>query len=253
MTTRRLLPLALVAAWCGAAHAQPDPFLAGNSAAAAGDHVAAAAAFETAIVTRGWSPSTLLGLGNAYAGAGKPGRAILAYERAHLLAPRDRAIAANLAHVRDSAGVSVPNPSRVASAIATLTADEWTRIALGGGALACAGVIGLAWSVRRRGSRTLAVTGALVAGIAGVAASYTAPSADLAVVVTGDVARIAPFAAAEAAFTAPEGETVQIEQQRGDYVYVRDGDRTGWLPRTALERVVSPIDAPADHERSTHA
>ena len=54
-----------------------------------------------------------------------------------------------------------------------------------------------------------------------------------------DTARIAPFAAAEAAFTAPEGEVVHVEQERGDFVYVRDGDRTGWLPRTDVERIVA--------------
>ena len=45
-------------------------------------------------------------------------------------------------------------------------------------------------------------------------------------------------AAAEGAFTATDGEQVQIEQQRGEYIYVRDDDRAGWLPRSAVERVV---------------
>jgi len=215
-----------------------DPFLAGNTAAAAGDHATAAAAFEQAISRHGWSANTLLALGNAYEGAGQHGRAILAYQRARLLAPRDAAIAANLAHVRESAGLSAPAPSQVERVVGRLSADEWTWLGLAGGGLACLGVVGLAWSVQRRSARVAVVAGTLTAAIAGAAALQVAPPIDDAVIVAGEVARISPFAGAEAAFTAPEGETVRIEQQRGDYVYVRDGERSGWLPRSAVERVV---------------
>jgi hypothetical protein len=32
---------------------------------------------------------------------------------------------------------------------------------------------------------------------------------------------------------------VRIEQRHGDFIFVRDGDRTGWLPSTAVERVIT--------------
>ncbi len=240
----KMISISLVlASALGAAHAAPDPFVAGNTAASAGDHAAAAAAFERAIAMHGWSPGTLLDLGNAYASAGQQGRAILAYERARVIAPRDAAISGNLARARELAGVSVRRPSRIDAAVATLTADEWTWIAIAACILAAAGLVGHAWGFRRSWSRTLAITGALAVVASSAAAIRAAPASDLAIVVASDTARIAPFAAAEAAFTAPEGTRVRIERERGDFYYVREGELTGWLPRGAVEPVVAQRSA----------
>ena len=49
----------------------------------------------------GYSAAGLYNLGNAYARAGKPGMAVLNYERASLLAPNDPDIEANLRAVRE--------------------------------------------------------------------------------------------------------------------------------------------------------
>lgn len=233
-----LISAALVTA-LGTAHAGSDALVAGNTAASTGDHVAAAEAFERALTSNGWSTGTLLDLGNAYASAGQRGRAILAYERARLLAPRDVALGANLARVRELAGLSAPPRSRVDRVLGTLTSDEWTWIALAACILACAGISAYAWSIRRPLTRTLAITGVLAGAIAFAAAIHVAPDPDLAIIVTGDTARIAPYAGADAAFTAAEGARVLIEQRRGDFVYVRDGDRTGWLPSHSLEPIVT--------------
>src|ERR1700691_3950222 len=54
-----------------------------------------------------YSADGLYNLGNSYARAGKPGLAVLSYERAALLAPDDPDINANLAYVRASAHVSM--------------------------------------------------------------------------------------------------------------------------------------------------
>ena len=52
-----------------------------------------------------YSADGLYNLANSYARAGKPGLAVLNYERAALLAPYDPDIAANLEYVRTSAHV----------------------------------------------------------------------------------------------------------------------------------------------------
>lgn len=241
-----LLAPILIAVLAGAAAADPEPFVAGNAAATTGDHATAAVAFEHAIELHGWSAGSLFDLGNAYASSGRPGPAILAYERAQLLAPRDHAISANLEHVREAAGVSVPAPSRVHAVLATLSPDEWTWLAIAAAVLGCLGVVGFAWSIRGRTARTLAIAGMITSAFAMTAAVGVAPAANDAVLVHADTARIAPTTAAEAAFTAPEGEDVRIEQRRGDFVYVRDGDRTGWLPNSAVERVIA-TDRHATH------
>ena len=229
MMFRILFALALVA---GTASAD-DAFVAGNQAAMRGDAKAAAAAFERA---PRWSAAAQFDLGNAYASSGDRGRAILAYERARVLAPRDPAIAHNLAHVRAEAGVAAPAQSIVARA--PLTSDDWAYLALAGIALASAGIVALGWAWRRRAAVFVAATGALVATGAVLAAARTAPSRDRAIVLARTEAHLAPAASSDAVFTAPAGEAVTIAQHHGGFVEVRDQQRSGWLPADAVEPVI---------------
>src|ERR1700691_4086711 len=61
-----------------------------------------------------YSADGLYNLANSYARAGKPGLAVLNYERAALLAPYDPDITANLEYVRTSAHVPTEPQSRLA-------------------------------------------------------------------------------------------------------------------------------------------
>lgn len=230
-----LLVLAVLSIPAGA---EPDPFIEANAAAAKGDHASAAAAFERSIDQDGWSVNALLGLANAYASTGDHGRAILALERARLLAPRDAAVASNLTRVREAAGVAAPPVSRVDRALGAVRSDTWAWSALAGFTLACGGLALVAWTRRRRLGATVAFIGGIATLATGLAATRVAPDPMTAVVLATETARIAPFAAAEAAFTAPAGELVEIVRWRDDHVYVRDEDRTGWLPAKLIERVV---------------
>src|SRR5215472_9390436 len=60
-----------------------------------------------------YSADELYNLANSYARAGKPGFAVLNYERAALLAPDDADISANLEHVRASAHVPAQPRGRI--------------------------------------------------------------------------------------------------------------------------------------------
>src|SRR5260370_40408335 len=71
------------------------------------------------------SAPALFNRGNALVREGKPGPAILAYERAQELAPRDPAVAVCLKAVRDTAGLAAPTPSWWQSAARALTMNEW--------------------------------------------------------------------------------------------------------------------------------
>src|ERR1700691_3402522 len=53
----------------------------------------------------GYSAPALYNLANSFARAGKPGLAVLNYERARLLDPKDPDIEANLRHVREASGL----------------------------------------------------------------------------------------------------------------------------------------------------
>src|SRR6516165_10125194 len=59
-----------------------------------------------------YSADDLYNRANSYARAGKPGLAVLNYEKAALLAPNDADISANLEYVRAAARVSVDPPTR---------------------------------------------------------------------------------------------------------------------------------------------
>src|SRR5208282_4339988 len=64
-----------------------------------------------------YSAAGLYNLANSYARAGKPGMAVLNYERAILLAPNDPDIEANLRHVRESARLPPESRSWFARAV----------------------------------------------------------------------------------------------------------------------------------------
>jgi hypothetical protein len=223
-----------------------DPYVAGNAAAARGDHRGAAAELERAITEQGWSTNTLLALANAYASVGDLGHAILALERAQLLSPDDPSVAKNLATLRERAAVSAPQTDRVDRVLGMWPVDVWTWIALGGLALATAGVSAIIWTERRRLARGLTVGGVGMAVVFGAIALRVAPDPAAGVVLTSTAATIAPFAAAEPAFTARPGEHVRVEERRADWLYVHaDGDRAGWLPQTAVGTVI-----PTEHGAS---
>src|ERR1700731_2808627 len=65
-------------------------------------------------VPAGYSAPSLYNLANSFARAGKPGLAVLNYERASLLAPDDADVNANLEYVRASARVPTEPRTRFA-------------------------------------------------------------------------------------------------------------------------------------------
>src|SRR5216684_1133792 len=83
-----------LALWCGQALAQPVPSVPPSQPQ--------------------FSADGLYNLANSYARAGKPGLAVLNYERAWLLAPDDADINANLEYVRASAHVPTEPRTRFA-------------------------------------------------------------------------------------------------------------------------------------------
>src|SRR5882762_10338729 len=70
------------------------------------------AASHAAQAPSGYSAPALYNRANAYARAGKPGLAVLNYERAKLLEPNDPDIEANLRHVREAVGLPPESRNR---------------------------------------------------------------------------------------------------------------------------------------------
>ncbi|HEY4188034.1 MAG TPA: hypothetical protein VGP07_23360 [Polyangia bacterium] len=191
-----------------------------------------------------YSTRTLVSRADSDLAAGHPGRAILGYERARLLAPRSPVIAADLARARASANLpSAPRPI-VARAFGLLSANEWGALAIAALLLAFAALVSFAWARTRR---RLPVVIALVAGMSSAlavgAAWHVTPPPGRAVVVAADTtALVAPFTGAEAAFVVPEGALVTVERTRGDFTLIADGEGQGWVPRAGVETILLADD-----------
>src|SRR5882757_11401081 len=90
----------------------------------------------------GYSAAGLYNLANAYARQGKPGMAVLNYERASLLSPNDPDIDANLSYVRASSHLPAPPRStferlaRIASPFAMFWLGVFGLVIVGACALA---------------------------------------------------------------------------------------------------------------------
>jgi len=190
---------------------------------------------------KGYSASALYNSANAYARAGKPGLAVLNYERASLLAPDDADVDANLRFVRESAHVAA-EPRRWMDRLVTVARPAvvaWLGVAgvvmLGAGLLA-----GLLAPRRRRTHRAAMVVGAaLVAFTVGNGMVLWPKLHEAVILIAATPARASPVPMGDPLFVLPEAETVRITAEHEDFVLVRTRvGRTGWVSRANLAAVV---------------
>jgi hypothetical protein len=188
-----------------------------------------------------YSADGLYNLANSYARAGKPGLAVLNYERAALLAPNDADINANLEYVR--AGARVPAEprnrfARIAEA-AGPTLSAWGGVLgivlVGGGLLAGRIAPRLPWA--RLGGILLG--GALIA-LTVSNAMLLWPRMHAAVVLVNQTpARVSPVPMGDTAFVLPEAETVTVTAEYEDFMLIRTRTGlSGWVARASLGAVV---------------
>jgi len=188
-----------------------------------------------------YSADGLYNLANSYARAGKPGLAVLNYERAALLAPGDPDINANLEYVRASAHVPVAPPSRIARIARSFT-PAWAAW-LGVFGIAFVGV-GLLVGRMTRKYRVLRVCGSLL-GVAMIALAVSNavllwPRLHEAVVLVNQTpARVSPVPMGDIAFVLAEADTVTMTAEHENFVLVRNrSGLSGWVSRASLGAVV---------------
>ncbi len=219
------------------------PFDQANQDYAAGNFKEAARGFEQVIAQQGYSAPVLFNLGNAWLKAGEPGRAILNYERARVLAPRNDAITRNLGLAREQAGVAVPVPGTLERAAQSLSWNALTWAGIGALLVTCASIFlaRLRPSLPRGGLGFLTASGACALVLAASALAVRWPELDRAVVLAPDApARIAPANAAAVSFSLPGGETVRAQQAHGGFVLVRTADgRSGWVSEAQVARIMA--------------
>jgi tetratricopeptide (TPR) repeat protein len=216
-------------------------FNAANKLYAEGKFAAAVAAYEKILQSGAASPALWFNYGNAEFKTGNLGKAIAAYRRAELLAPRDDEVRANLDFVRKQVEGPTLRESRWQAWFDTLTLNEWAVLA------ACAfwltfGLLAIrqirpAWRSRLSGLTTSVVMVALLscAGLGAATAIYF--TKQTAVIIAPEAtARSGPFAEAQDAFTARNGAELAVLDRHGDWLQVSDGSgRIGWLPLNQVE------------------
>jgi hypothetical protein len=189
----------------------------------------------------GYSAAGLYNLANSYARAGKPGMAILNYERAAVLAPNDADVAANLRFVRESVHLPVETPSRF-SRIAGAVSPLWLSwIGVLGVALIGACLITARFSSRQRGVRILGmIVGVVLVGWLACNAVFLWPKLHEGIIITASTpARVSPVPMGDPLFALPEGETVRISAEHDGFTLIRTrAGRTGWVADSSLAPIV---------------
>jgi hypothetical protein len=200
----------------------------------------ASSASTTPPMSADYSAAQLYNSANAYARSGKTALAVLAYERARLLAPTDPDLRWNLHRVQEAAGLpqSTGNWLQEYGRFANPNLLYWTGVAglvLAGGCL-----LALRRDGRRRG---VLLAGALVgfaavgAGAVNAAATFSVLSESIALRQTP--ASVSPVASADPLFQDPAAATVRLIDRHGDFELVRDSQgREGWVAATDLAAVV---------------
>jgi len=230
---------ALAAAWSAGAYAQTPP--ATQPPATAAQQTSKVTQPLTTTTDGTYSAAGLYNLANAYARAGKPGMAVLNYERADLLAPNDGDVQANLTYVRQALHLPVQTQGPL-DRIAHLASP---------GTVAWLGVLGILIT----GASLIAIKilpryralwiAATCAGLAPISftvcnAIYWEPKTHDAVVIAASTTiRATPVPMGDSLQELPEAQTVTVLQGHDDFVLIRTpSGRSGWVARADLADVV---------------
>jgi hypothetical protein len=191
----------------------------------------------------GYSAAGLYNLANSYARTGKPGMAILNYERASLLSPGDSDIEANLRYVRTSAHLPTETRSvldRIAG-IANPFLLSWLGVL--GLTMIGASLIAAQLAPQHRFARRAAtLLGLSMLSLTIFSGFALWPRLHEGVVIAAATpARVSPVPMGDPLFTLPEGETVKIAAEHEGFTLVEtSAGRIGWVSHANVAPVVPP-------------
>jgi len=191
-------------------------------------------------VPAGYSAAGLYNLANSYARAGKPGMAVLNYERARLLSPNDPDVEANLQFVRSSAHLPAETRStfdRVAG-VASPSLLAW--IGMAGLIVVGACVLAGRLPARHRHLRRAGILlGVCMAGLTVCNGIALWPKLHAGVVIVAATpVRVSPVPMGDPLFTLPEGETVKLAAEHEGFTLIRTRNgRAGWVSKANIAAI----------------
>jgi tetratricopeptide (TPR) repeat protein len=212
-----------------------------NKLYAEGKFSDAANIYEKILLSGAASPNLLFNYGDAEFKSGNPGKAIAAFRRAGMLAPRDSAIRANLDFVRNQVQGSTLRESRWRDWLGRLTLNEWTALAAGAFWLSfillAARQLRPALVPRLKNATWIFAALTIFSGACLGLQATTHFSKQSAIVISPEaIARSGPFDEAQNAFAAHDGAELLILDRHGDWLQVTDGSgKIGWLPTKQVE------------------
>ena len=229
--------------------AESTAFDSANQVMRAGKFAGAAAAYENILSIEGTSAAVLYNLGSAYYRLGQHGPAILAYERARLLTPRDPDLLSNLAITRKAAGAveEAKFDPRLDAALNYLSRDEWSWLVVNSAMIigTLAFLFG-ALDLPQRRLRQMALTATCLAGlvivIGSVALYLRRDEANRGVVLSQNAAvRLSPFDHADPLGYLAPGHFVQLGQKSGNFFHIEvpASSLRGWLSSKDVAALVA--------------
>jgi len=218
-----------------------------NAEFAKGDFQSATTGYEKLLADQGPDATLYYNLGNARQQLKQYGPAILAYERARLITPRDPDLLANLTLARKAATAFEENGGspRLEAVTGYLSRNEWSWLVTGG-ALAIgivafvSGAIGLKRSTRRI-AWTAAGLALLLATAGGAALWLRRAETGHGIILSEKAALLlSPFENAESIGTPGQGRIVMLGKTNGGfhYVTVPGTSLAGWLAGKDVAAVI---------------
>ena len=189
----------------------------------------------------GYSAAGLYNLANSFARSGKPGMAVLNFERARVLAPYDPDIEANLRFVRESAHLPTKSRNRLERVATVLSPRAMAWLGALGILIAGVGLLAGEFGARFRWLRRIGVVAGL--GLVGMTVGNGVvlwPTLHAGVIISGTApVHVSPVPMGDSLFVLPEAETVMIKAEHEGFVLIETGaGRTGWVSSANLAPVV---------------
>lgn len=226
----------------GATTPAQTPFEQATLAYQQANYPRAATLFRQAFVFRP-AAGTLQNLGNAEWQSGHAGPAILAWEQALWIDPRDNAARANLRFARQQAELEEPRLAWFEICSTWLPFNTWAWLASATLSLSIALI--LLPSVFRwhkadwHQALAAAAFAVFLLSLPGVAGVYT--RSQLGFIQPKEAPlRLTPTREAQWVARLPSGEPARVERERGDYLFIRTRHTEGWVLRGEFAAIGQP-------------